>query len=774
MNEYKLAAIIDDAYRSKTRRLGLSGRGINSLPPEIGKLKYLEELNLNGNSLLSVPPEIENLQNLKILELNDNEITILPPEMGKLMNLASLRLMNNKLTKLPNEIGNISKLRELDIGNNQIEDIPTSIERLTNLTKFFLNNNKLTKLPNSISKLVNLQQLDLRNNNITEITPEIRMLFNLQALFLEGNSELRIPPEILKYAHQPDLIFRYYFQSLGEESLPLREAKMILVGDGRVGKTSIVRRLISNTFDVNEKITPGLAINSWFIPILKKSNEDQEIKIRLNVWDFGGQEIYHGTHQFFLTKRSLYLLVVDGTSKRSIARILYWLRLIESFGEDAPVIIVFNKSDKGSFWKNTRYFNKLRNEHPSIQSYIQTSCSKNTGINRLYKEIQKVVSRIPHIHDSVPSSWLSIKDRLESIQEREDFIPYQDYIRLCNTMGVLDSQDQKTLLAFLNDLGIILNFQDDRRLEDTSVLKPQWVTFGIYQILTSTFIRRNRGILNLLDLESILDTSKYPTHKHMFLLNIMRRFHLCIPFVDDPFLYLIPDLLPKSPPQYRWKYGPSLDFQILYDSLPSSILPRFIVRMHKYLLNNILWRNGIAIKHENAQAIISINSGNKVEISIVGDSRARINLLAIIRAEFRGINESFDKLQIEEAIPIPDFPEHSITYRELLVLEKHNINTFKHPQSGAIIYVDKILKGVEIPQARKLNDFLVTFKKSFNMNELKSMCFHLDIDFEELDASTFSRYAEELINYLNRRGRLGELVDLCIKKRPNINWHNLT
>ena len=34
-------------------------------------------------------------------------------------------------------------------------------------------------------------------------------------------------------------------------------------------------------------------------------------RFRLNVWDFGGQEIYHATHQFFLTHRSLYLLLDD-------------------------------------------------------------------------------------------------------------------------------------------------------------------------------------------------------------------------------------------------------------------------------------------------------------------------------------------------------------------------------------------------------------------------------------------------------------------------------
>jgi GTPase SAR1 family protein len=56
---------------------------------------------------------------------------------------------------------------------------------------------------------------------------------------------------------------------------------------------------------------------------------------RLNVWDFGGQQIYHATHQFFLTRRSLYLLL-DDTRKdyKSVSDegFKFWLELIDVFG----------------------------------------------------------------------------------------------------------------------------------------------------------------------------------------------------------------------------------------------------------------------------------------------------------------------------------------------------------------------------------------------------------------------------------------------------------
>jgi len=75
---------------------------------------------------------------------------------------------------------------------------------------------------------------------------------------------------------------------------------LILVGQGEVGKTCLAKRLIYDEF-IEDKTTEGIDILKW--QITAPTNENEEIKF--NVWDFGGQEIYHATHQFFLTKRSV-------------------------------------------------------------------------------------------------------------------------------------------------------------------------------------------------------------------------------------------------------------------------------------------------------------------------------------------------------------------------------------------------------------------------------------------------------------------------------------
>ena len=68
-----------------------------------------------------------------------------------------------------------------------------------------------------------------------------------------------------------------------------------------------------------EKKTEGINITQW--PVSLHNGED----VRLHIWDFGGQEIMHSTHQFFLTQRSLYLLVLNGRQGHEDADADYWL-----------------------------------------------------------------------------------------------------------------------------------------------------------------------------------------------------------------------------------------------------------------------------------------------------------------------------------------------------------------------------------------------------------------------------------------------------------------
>ena len=126
---------------------------------------------------------------------------------------------------------------------NNLTVLPPEIGKLTNLTRIDLDENKLTALPPEIGKLAHLIELYMEGNRLTALPPEIRQLAGLTVLDLRANP-LPIPPEILEVTHDPARIINYYFEHLAGDKRPLNEAKMLIVGQGGVGKTSLVKRLV--------------------------------------------------------------------------------------------------------------------------------------------------------------------------------------------------------------------------------------------------------------------------------------------------------------------------------------------------------------------------------------------------------------------------------------------------------------------------------------------------------------------------------------------------
>jgi Leucine-rich repeat (LRR) protein len=143
--------MIARADKTGANQLSLEGLSLTTIPPEIGKLKYLTKLTLWNNHLTTLPPEICNLTNLKELWLWSNQLSSLPPEIGNLVNLVDLDLSNNKLTILPAEIGKLENLSKLNISNNKLTHLPIEMGKLTNLQTLHLINNPLQFPPTGIT-----------------------------------------------------------------------------------------------------------------------------------------------------------------------------------------------------------------------------------------------------------------------------------------------------------------------------------------------------------------------------------------------------------------------------------------------------------------------------------------------------------------------------------------------------------------------------------------------------------------------------------------------
>jgi internalin A len=226
------------------------------------------DLDLAGLELTELPESIAQLTNLQTLDLSFNQLTSLPEGIGKLTNLQRLYLGFNQLTSLPKSVIHLSNLKELCLNVNKLTSLPEVVVYLSNLQTLDLVQNQLTSLPEAITHLINLQTLYLASNQLTSLPEGMQQLTQLEELYLHGNENLSLPPEMLgpewyeKESNQATVqkILDYYYRTRQGKKRPLNEAKLIFVGYGTVGKTSLVNRLVHDNFDKDSSKTEGIQI----------------------------------------------------------------------------------------------------------------------------------------------------------------------------------------------------------------------------------------------------------------------------------------------------------------------------------------------------------------------------------------------------------------------------------------------------------------------------------------------------------------------------------
>jgi internalin A len=687
---------IEENFLAKEISLDLKGLKLTELPLEIGKLKHLIVLNISYDFNTNKPNQLESL----------------PKEIGQLTNLQILSFDGNQLTELPKEITQLTNLRELHLGGNQLSELPKEIGQLTNLQTLSLSRNQLSELPKEIGQLTNLQTLSLSLNQLSELPKEIGQLTNLQILFLDSN-QLKIPSEIIQKYKEPQVIINYYFENVYKakesDTRPLKEVKVMLVGQGRVGKTSLVRYLADNDpRNPDERSTHGILRKKWNVGVTENET-GKEHDVQLNVWDFGGQDIQHQTHQFFLSKRSLYLLVLDAGYDETRNKLDYWLKKIQIFGENSPVFVAVNKSDENSL---KLAYNDLKEKY-NIKEFFDVSCEDGRQIPELREAIKREIGNLKDVFQPIRKEWFDVKETLEEI--REDYISIDDYRKICREKGVTGRQSQDTLLILLHELGVMLNFSQ----YETKVLNPEWVTRGVYQVVTSTEVMKNNGILTpeLLDAEmqelneelsrENKDYLCYPREKYIFITDLMQQFELSYPVAGTK-NFFVSSLLPKESHYVGdWKEKDCLGFRYNYANglLHESIISRFIVKMNRYILNNTQWLTGVLLHngHKNKALVKADLSSKIVTILIDGNENTRREFLGVIREKFDDIHDDLKSNKPAEEVPHYDYPNYFISYEHLLQLEKAGIAESQVTIEGELVNYDvkRLLNGVSTPRERE-------------------------------------------------------------------------
>ena len=168
---------------------------------------------------------------------------------------------------------------------------------------------------------------------------------------------------------------------IGENELTV---KVVLLGESGVGKTSIISRFIDNSFEKNKKSTTGADYTGKTMYFDEYGGK----KIKFEIWDTAGQEIYRSLTKIFYKDAKIAVLVYDITKRETFEELKkYWYNQIkESATPDIIIAIAANKCD---LYEDEKVKEEEGREFAKeIGAYFKlTSAFLNSGIEELFKTI---------------------------------------------------------------------------------------------------------------------------------------------------------------------------------------------------------------------------------------------------------------------------------------------------------------------------------------------------------------------------------------------------
>jgi hypothetical protein len=690
----------------KLQKLDARGTEINDLKP-LSTLYSLQVLDVSYTKITDLAP-LAHSSNLQLLNLRATQIEDLIP-LAKLLQLHVLNLQSTKVSDVT-PLTSLINLQMLNISYTQVMNL-APLAGMATLQRLYLSHTQVHDLT-PLTGLLSLQTLDVSHAAVFDLTP-LRYLIDSglpilwksmlpgnYGISVEGCSLIKPPTEIVSRGNAAIL---NYFREREEDDVDhLYEAKMLILGEGGAGKTSLLRRLYQTgkALPTVQETTRGIDIHRHDF-LLKNGR-----RFRLNVWDFGGQEIYHATHQFFLTKRSLYLLL-DDTRKdhKSVSDegFKYWLELIDLLGDHSPVLIFQN--EKGGRSKSID-FAGIKGRYDNVKELYAGNLEHPSAIDKLREGIEFYASNLCHVGEQLPARWIKIRADIETRAAESPYITQQEYFAIYRRHLAFDRAKALHLSRYLHDLGVFLHFQDDPLLSRTVILQNPWCTEAVFRILDDEIVKSHLGRFTDGDCERLWQDSQYADMQPE-LLALMKRFEICYQLADTrPPISLVPQLLPPAKPVAlnNWCEPEDLVLRYRYDIMPKGIISRLMVRMHRFVHDpEMAWITGVLFERDSAKVLVELlPSGDEIELRARGPECKA--LLSVIAADLDALNDSFQGLRdkVDKRIPcnckscrisaIPEF----FAYKELLRRKEYNRLRVECPRSFENVDVLELLDGTRL------------------------------------------------------------------------------
>ena len=692
--------------------LEISSNPLTSLPEWIGGFKQLQSLNLSRNLLTTLPESLTRLKQLRWLNLYNNKLTTLPDSLGQLILLQALDIGSNTLVELPESIGNLKLLYLLNISHNHLTELPESFGKLENLQKLYINNNYLIKLPDSFGQLSKLDViLNLSENRLNKLPESIEKLVQLEMLDVKFNQLTDIPSSLLNLPHADDVLndskngitsnplnpelataykqglhaVKTYLRAKAEAQIILNEAKLILIGEGEVGKTCLMDALLDNFWEEHPS-THGIQIKP-----IKLTNPTTQTSITLNAWDFGGQRVYRPTHQLFFSAPAVYLVVWKPREGSQAGQVKEWIQLVKRREPSAKILVVATHGgpqqrqpdiDRQELWD-------LFGKETVVDFFFVESKpdehGNRKGIDELKRAIAQVAASLPEVGRSVPKSFADVRQALQDMGA--PYLPLREVLDICRTHN-MDNEIARLFITISHRLGHLTHYENDPTLRDIVILRPDWLATAMSYVLDDEATRAAHGLVKfsrlaqLWDDKNRADDSRYPATLHLIFLRLMERFDLSYRVADsrdrggsqtrpDDSISLIAQLVPDIRPHNlsdAWKTSPTsgdiqqtqichiVDASNGQSASAEGLFYQLIVRLHKYSLGradynaSVHWQRGLVLEDEYKNRALLEHIGNDVRIIV--RSPYPEGLLGMLTREVKFLVESFwEGLRCDVMVP---------------------------------------------------------------------------------------------------------------------------
>ena len=651
---------IREAVEAGNTKLYLRRLDLTEAPASLAALKNLDYLDLSGNNLTSIPEWLSKLESLRTLVVSDNWLSSLPDSLGELP-LSILNANYNRFKTMPRVVTKFGGLAVLMLEYNQLsEQLPNAIGQLGNLVVLNLAGNQLTELPDEVGLIQDLTQLNLAGNRLTDLPDSLCQIQKLDTLDLRGNPFTGELAEVVRRGTPAVLEFLR-----GRATAQIRQwrAKLMLVGEGGVGKTNLLRRLKGESFIGNNEPTHNLEIRQLGIAHPSEAG----VTIDLRAWDFGGQFFMHATHQFFYSGKSVFLMVWNARDNFEQSKLPHWLDRIQALAPDSPVLLV---ATHGERFKPNIPLQEIKARYPNVRELrIVDTADPTRGVDQLRSAILDLALGLDHVGQRRPASWAKASEIIRT--HPDPYLETPKFLQLLERAGVPNPADYAEQLNMVGEITFFsrnpIYNPSQPELEDVVILKPDWLLQKISLVLESEQVKNARGSFNSEHQGQVWKDLSRGIQE--YLLRLMEHFDLAYRTETHPVRGIVVELCPEDRPARaleEWEASQQQQVQFtglefrFETTIPPGLPTWFIARCHRLTAPDYHWRRGAVLHDRERRHIALIQSdldSRKVFLTVRGP--LPYNFFALLRDCFEGTLERFAGLarRVDRVIPCNGAPK---------------------------------------------------------------------------------------------------------------------